>query len=129
MIKRFTLLLGAVTTILVLVVFGTWFYRYSEGWSIVNSLYFTVMTLTTVGYGDFVPSHDVSKIVTVVYGIISIPIMLFILGVLAENYFEVRMKGLESRLRDILSQEKEIEEEIEETEEKIVNAKKSAIIE
>jgi hypothetical protein len=121
--------LGALTTILILVIFGTWFYTYSEGWRVVDSLYFTVMTLTTVGYGDFVPSHDVSKIVTVVYGIISIPIMLFILGVLAENYFEHRMKGLESRLRDILSQEKEIEEEIEETEEKMESSKKSAISE
>ncbi len=119
MIKRLRLLFGAFTVIILLIIFGTWFYTVSESWRVIDSFYFIVMTLTTVGYSDFVPTHDVSKIVTAIYGIISIPIMLFILGVLAENYFEVRIKGLEARLREILSQEKEIEEEVEQTERKV----------
>lgn len=117
--KRFSALLTALIVILILIVFGVWFFSHSEGWSLIDSFYFSVMTLTTVGYGDFVPTHDVSKIVTALYGVVCIPIVLFIFGVIAENYFENRMKSLEHRLREIMSQEKEIEEAIEETEEKI----------
>ena len=37
---------------------GTLFYRYAEGWSVLDSLYFSVITLTTVGYGDLSPSSS-----------------------------------------------------------------------
>lgn len=49
------------------IVVGTVFYHYVEGWSWLNSYYFSVMTLTTVGYGDMVPSNPISKIFTTIY--------------------------------------------------------------
>ena len=36
-----------------LVVTGTLFYWRFEDWTIIESLYFCIATLTTVGYGDF----------------------------------------------------------------------------
>jgi hypothetical protein len=44
---------------------GTVFYRFVEDWSWVDSLYFTVVTLTTVGYGDLHPTTALSKLFTV----------------------------------------------------------------
>jgi len=123
--KRFSALLAALFVVFVLLIFGIWFFSHSEGWSLVDSFYFSVMTLTTVGYGDLVPTHDLSKIVTAIYGFVSIPIVLFMFGVIAENYFENRMKGIERRMREIMSQEKEIEEAIEEAEEKIEETEES----
>ena len=38
-----------------LVLTGTLFYWRFEDWSIIESLYFSVVTLTTVGYGDLHP--------------------------------------------------------------------------
>lgn len=35
-----------------LIIFGTLVYSYIESWSLTESLYFTVSTLLTVGYGD-----------------------------------------------------------------------------
>jgi len=32
---------------------GTVIYHFVEGWSWLDSLYFSVITLTTIGYGDF----------------------------------------------------------------------------
>ena len=45
---------------------GSLFYRLVERWSWVDSLHFTVVTLTTVGYGDLTPSTTLSKVFTMV---------------------------------------------------------------
>ncbi len=46
---------------------GTMVYHYVEHLSWVNAYYFSVITLTTVGYGDIVPHTDVGKIFTTFY--------------------------------------------------------------
>lgn len=51
----------------VLIASGTVFYSSVEDWSIVDALYFCVMTLATIGYGDLSPTTDVSKLFTVIY--------------------------------------------------------------
>lgn len=50
-----------------LLVTGTVVYRYLEDWSWVDSLYFSVVAVTTVGFGDLAPSTDGAKLFTVVY--------------------------------------------------------------
>lgn len=50
-----------------LVVAATVIYRLLENWSWVDSLYFSVIAVTTVGFGDISPSTDASKLFTVVY--------------------------------------------------------------
>ena len=46
---------------------GTVFYHLVEHFSWLNSYYFSAVTLTTVGYGDFVPHTDAGKIFTTFY--------------------------------------------------------------
>jgi voltage-gated potassium channel len=46
---------------------GTIFYSLQEGWSLVDALYFSVTTLTTVGLGDLAPTTTIGKLFTVVY--------------------------------------------------------------
>nr|WP_205774732.1 potassium channel family protein [Alkalicoccus luteus] len=46
---------------------GTMFYSNVEGLSILDALYFSVITLATVGYGDFTPQTDFGKIFTIIY--------------------------------------------------------------
>jgi hypothetical protein len=50
-----------------LMVIGTIAYRLLEDWSWVDSVYFSVIAVTTVGFGDVTPSTDASKIFTVAY--------------------------------------------------------------
>lgn len=53
---------------------GVIFYHHVENWSLVDSLYFSVITLATVGYGDLVPTTDAGKLFTVFYVLIGIGI-------------------------------------------------------
>ena len=61
------------------------FYRYTEGWSLINSLYFTISTASTVGYGDLTPSRGISKIFTMVYIILSTTLTLYSISLVAQK--------------------------------------------
>ena len=54
---------------------GTWFYARFEHWRWLDALYFTVTTLTTVGYGDFSPKTDAGKIFTIFYIFVGIGLL------------------------------------------------------
>lgn len=43
------------------------FYWYVEGWSYLDSVYFSVITIATVGYGDLSPQTALGKIFTIGY--------------------------------------------------------------
>ena len=42
-------------------------YHYIEGWRWIDAVYFSVITIATVGYGDFSPQTDVGKLFTIFY--------------------------------------------------------------
>jgi hypothetical protein len=42
-------------------------YHVLEDWSWVDSFYFSTVAVTTVGFGDFAPSTDTSKLFTILY--------------------------------------------------------------
>ena len=46
---------------------GTIFYHSVEGWSWVDALYFSVMTVSTVGTSDLVPQTEFGKLFTIIY--------------------------------------------------------------
>lgn len=63
---------------------GSVFYHFVEGWSWLDSLYFCVITLATVGYGDFSPQTPLGKIFTMVYIFIGIGLLVAVFARLAE---------------------------------------------
>lgn len=70
--KLYHLLLVATIGVLAL---GTVFYHFVEGWSWVDAYYFCVVTLATIGYGDFIPQTDFAKIFTTFYIFIGVGII------------------------------------------------------
>jgi voltage-gated potassium channel len=68
---------------LIAIVSGTAVYSLVEGLRFVDALYFSVVTLTTVGYGDFAPETDVGKLFTAVYVLVGIGILLTFVTTLA----------------------------------------------
>ncbi len=64
-----------ISTVIITLLIGTLFYNFVEGWNVLDSMYFSVITLTTVGYGDLVPITDAGKIFTSFYVLIGIGII------------------------------------------------------
>jgi len=65
-----------------------------DDWSYIDCFYFICVTLTTIGFGDFVPSDDNSRIYCVFFIMVGLG---GIMGVLAQ-YFDNMVTYLENRL-------------------------------
>ena len=55
---------------------GTFAYHWMEGWDYLDALYFCVVSLATVGYGDYTPTTPAAKVFTIFYIINGIAILL-----------------------------------------------------
>ena len=77
-------------TTLVVILIGTLGYHYIEGWSWIDSAYFSIITLTTVGYGDITPQTNAGKIFTIIYIINGIGIILAFINTLYKHYENMR---------------------------------------
>ncbi|MBW3021113.1 potassium channel family protein [Candidatus Woesearchaeota archaeon] len=66
--------------VVLFILIGVFFYHYAEGWTYSDSFYFTAMTITTVGYGDLVPTTTHSKLFTAFYAMFGITLMLYIIS-------------------------------------------------
>jgi voltage-gated potassium channel len=75
-----------VTALLSLIAIGTVTYHYLEDWSWVSSFYFTVCTLTTIGYGDLVPTSDASRLFTAFFALAGVTIAFTSLSALGTIY-------------------------------------------
>jgi hypothetical protein len=64
---------------------GTLFYHFAENFKWLDALYFSVIALTTAGFGDITPVTDLGKAFTIVYMITGIGIMLNFLNVFYEK--------------------------------------------
>jgi hypothetical protein len=59
---------------LILVV-GVVFYTRVEHWGLLDSVYFCIVTLGTVGYGDVTPTTDLGKMFTSLYIIVGLSVI------------------------------------------------------
>jgi voltage-gated potassium channel len=65
--------LGAI--LLTLLVSGTIAFHFVEGWGWLDSLYFCVITMATVGYGDFHPITPLGKILAMIFIVLGLGVL------------------------------------------------------
>ncbi len=87
-------LLIAFMALMALIAVGTVAYHYLEHWSWVTSFYFSVCTLTTVGYGDFYPTTDLSRLFTAIYVLVGVGIAFTSLTLIGAAYMRRTEKAL-----------------------------------
>lgn len=81
-VKRFRVIAGiAAMTIGI----GSVAYHFIEGWNWLDSVYFSTITLTTIGYGDYTPTTNFGKLFTIFYVLIGVGIIAATLNILLKG--------------------------------------------
>jgi voltage-gated potassium channel len=88
---------------------GTVFYHKIEGWRWLDSFYFSVITLATVGYGDFAPKTDLGKIFTVIYIFTGLGILLGFVNPIGEYIVDRRFEKIEKKKQEDKTSENEFD--------------------
>ena len=81
---------------------GTIFYWLAEDWTLIQSLYLSVVTLTTVGYGDLTPTSDYSRIFTIIYIFLGLGVLVTFVSSIAQHYMGQKTEDID-RARKHLS--------------------------
>lgn len=89
---RLSVLIGLLVT---LIGGGTFFFRFVEGGSWIDSYFFTVVTLSTVGYGNLVPATVIGKIATTVLIITGLGV--FAVAIQRFGIYAIRRREAKSR--------------------------------
>ncbi len=82
-------IVGVGTTVLSV---GVVFYHFVENLSWLDSVYFCIITLTTIGYGDIVPKTDAGKVFTIFYVLIGIGVLAAVVNYLMKRAVMQRME-------------------------------------
>jgi len=92
-------LILTISILIVVLLFGTFGYIVIEKWSFFDALYMTVITLTTVGYGEIHPLSFVGRVFTIFLILSGISILLYTVSFITSFF-------IEGQLRQILRRKK-----------------------
>jgi len=87
----------ALIILLAIFIIGTFGFHFIEGWSLLDSFYVCIVTLSTVGYGDFAPETTAGKFFAVFIIIFGVGMMFYSLVLMAETFIEARLRNLLGR--------------------------------
>lgn len=62
----------------ILVIVTAAVFHWLEGWGWLDSLYFVVITFTTIGYGDFAPTTALTKLITIFVALNGVAVLLML---------------------------------------------------
>jgi len=83
----------------VILLFGVLGYMIIEGASILDALYMTVITLTTVGFREAIELHDSGKVFTIVLLLLGVGTVFYTAGQILQMFLEGQIGGILERRR------------------------------
>ena len=83
------------TMLAIIILIGAVTINYLEGWPFIDSLYWAVMTVLTIGDAVHVPSLAITKGFVIIYAIIGVSAALYALLNLATYVLEKHQRGFE----------------------------------
>ena len=92
---------------------GTITYHQIEGWRVLDSAYFVVVTVTTLGYGDVAPQTDTGKIFTMFFSFFGIAFALYFISMISGTLFSEHLNKKVGQIKREIVRKEEIEEIIE----------------
>jgi predicted membrane protein len=97
---------GLIIVEVVLLASGTVFYHYTEQWTWLDAIYFCVVTLATVGYGDLSPTTAWGKAFAIPYIIIGVAMLGVFIQIAGRTALqEIRDRDERKRLKGEAPQE------------------------
>jgi voltage-gated potassium channel len=92
-------LINPVVAILCVITFGTLGYVFIEGWGFFDSLYMTIITLTTVGYNEVHDLSDTGRAFSMAVMLTGVGTMFYLFGVVAKVVLEGEIREILGRKR------------------------------
>ncbi len=121
---RNKLLKIAVVTIIVLVASGTLVFHYIEWLHRFDAFYFVMMTMSTIGYGDIVPTTYAGKVMAIIYACSWVPLFVYTMWLFVERRFSSivhhyikhsthqAIQHVEERVEKMEEEQEELKEEL-----------------
>lgn len=78
-------------------ILGTIGFHTIEGWDLLDAMYSTVTTISTVGYGDFYPQTAAGKVFTIILVFFGVGTMLYTVSLAAQTFVEGTLRELLGR--------------------------------
>ncbi len=87
-------------TTIITIGLGAIIYHYLEGWEWIDCFYFCIITLTTIGYGDFSPQTNGGKLFTIFYILLGIGIILSFINAVYHHYNDSVIQNANGKRKD-----------------------------
>jgi len=94
-----------ISALVFIIASGSVFFRYVEGWGWVDSYFFMVVTLSTVGYGHPIPVTALGKIGTTVFIFLGLGVFALAIREIGNLTMRRRIERIKQHKRDIATQD------------------------
>ncbi len=107
---EFRPIFGAVVVVLTI---GTLVFHRLEHWSLLDALYFSVVTLATIGYGDLTPTTPIAKLFSILYIFVGVGILGVFISAVSHASMQRTLERREQYVsKPVEAREKQLEKEL-----------------